>query len=1417
MPRTGSGKHTPVLYPHPESGEIESSTDAPSPRPDMSRQTSPSSSSITPSTSRSNRTKPRSGNPYYTTSFASPSTSSTTSSIIGNVARPPDAPKRAAVVFSTFQRKYRPDPSEGADRQDPDANYFQRGLEQLNDPGDSDDDTVPKPSALAVSNGLLIPGSDMTSPDIESLSQAERERLEWQTMLASVLDGEVFRSEKTRIVRALETVEARSNTRHDIWLGIRAWLRGRSDSEELARLEDRRNRVVTAIYEEIMSFRVQAEMDQETGKSSYPAEEQVHDVLDRWDVACSLYTSFKAMQDDKPETASPELMDRLDALISWNKLQMSLQQQISALQKWTGSESLDVTKPNEPVEVSVVGENKESSERTGSTTFLERVLKEDSLQRTFEKDALVSIHVLIESARRVVTTRSEMFEELNLPSLENQLVQLISFPIKLIEASLHVRLESADRIQNPNSMVLDTMTDDIRLQIGLACTLKREYEALMEEDPDGKWKLPPSIPKGFDRVLLQSLLLFFKLLHWKLKGGAKGIYFKETDVLEAQEDLMDEVSMTVQGGSAVIAEQLCGLTNRLLHRIINYFETQVQVPVIRSRSRAGSTGTKNWRDAGKNSNEEETGSSDVVVWLSKVLESVRLRYRKLQRYARSLMQRFSNAAEYSLEGVNTELLITRLVATEHFMVLSDFYAEQGIYIVASPNLRAHPPLINEMLIKAYNVNRPVMDTASLATETISGDSAVEDLEDYGYILLLTPGEAFVWQGLVMVLQLTRVDLALEPLRIRLVADGPQNRFVSAKAQFTSCLTDDFSEASDVENDDSLGLAEAQADKVNLDPVMLHCLMEQLAHLPNVNRELRRITRATNKLAEIIVASVHNISDSLRGSEGYQELLENWFSFASDHGQHAQKHMEATVSPHFSRMMTKLAISWVAFICDDCDPTDRKTFRWAVNALEFAMLRTHGTNILHLPDDEFALLRQKVASCMTLLIGHFDILGARSSFEAKKEQERLAEIRRMDEFIGRSRGVNGGSSLPNSPITETEIENQSLRLRWEEPLKKVRELDAKRYEIDSQHRAVGRVVDEDKLEDKSLLFLASSTSNISIRWQQGRHIGSGAFGSVYLAVNLDTGGLMAAKEIKFQDMSNLTSFYQQIKDELSVMEMLQHPNIVEYYGIEVHRDKIFIFEEYCKGGSLASLLELGRIEDETVLQFYTIQMLEGLAYLHLRNVVHRDIKPDNILLDHNDTIKFVDFGAAKILAKGQHKSISRPSTSAPPPPWLDPGKRGINNSLTGTPMYMSPEVIKNDRRGAQGAMDIWSLGCVVLECATGRKAWSHLDNEWAILYQIGQADRGPQLPSTSELSPPGISFIKACLTLDPMRRPTAETLLEHPWIQSFRVQFQEIEQSIEGGPRPSTPTGGNPQATAQQGDIVEELETDDLMTNPIIRS
>ena len=113
------------------------------------------------------------------------------------------------------------------------------------------------------------------------------------------------------------------------------------------------------------------------------------------------------------------------------------------------------------------------------------------------------------------------------------------------------------------------------------------------------------------------------------------------------------------------------------------------------------------------------------------------------------------------------------------------------------------------------------------------------------------------------------------------------------------------------------------------------------------------------------------------------------------------------------------------------------------------------------------------------------------------------------------------------------------------------------------------------------------------------------------------------------------------------------------------------------------------------------------------------------------IKYVDFGAAKIIAKNHRtmqrtRRISEPSAPASSAEHAaeagagagaatpGSGQFGMNNSLTGTPMYMSPEVIRNNKRGRHGAMDIWSLGCVVLECATGRKPWSNLDNEWSVI-------------------------------------------------------------------------------------------------------
>jgi len=215
-------------------------------------------------------------------------------------------------------------------------------------------------------------------------------------------------------------------------------------------------------------------------------------------------------------------------------------------------------------------------------------------------------------------------------------------------------------------------------------------------------------------------------------------------------------------------------------------------------------------------------------------------------------------------------------------------------------------------------------------------------------------------------------------------------------------------------------------------------------------------------------------------------------------------------------------------------------------------------------------------------------------------------------------------------------------------------------------------------------------------------------------------------------------------------------------------------EYCDGGSVAGLLEHGRIEDETVIMVYALQMLEGLGFLHERGVVHRDIKPENILLDHEGVIKFVDFGAAKVIAR-QGKTLAAEHAAT---------KQGRQNSMQGTPMYMSPEVIRGQTAGRLGAADIWSLGCVILEMATGRRPWASLDNEWAIMYNIAQGNP-PQLPTKDQLSEAGIDFLKKCFQRDPSKRASAAELLQHDWIMTLRNQL-----SLEPSPVTTSDSSSN---------------------------
>ena len=834
-------------------------------------------------------------------------------------------------------------------------------------------------------------------------------------------------------------------------------------------------------------------------------------------------------------------------------------------------------------------------------------------------------------------------------------------------------------------------------------------------------------------------------------------------------------------------------------------------------------------------------------------------------------------------GMDLGDFLQTLINAGFFLVYTWTLEESGVYLIADPALHDKPELIQELLGKCLrriqpheeedartmeanaNAMQDPFDHEAFASTEYQRQRAPSDVDEdvsgddsCNYLLLLSPREAFFWTGNIMQLPLPHLDIHMQDSRLRLVADGPKGRLQMCKDHLYSIFANRAS-ASSAQGKSQDGQATSANEgqeagspgsNANRASFPLETITEHMAHISSLQKELRMINKGVYMLSDAIIRAVPQLRRNLRnrrfnqtsppssakqaaeivhpgdvwqGGKGgdCDELIQNCFSMASEQGMRSLPFIEsARLRREMTFAIAKLSIDWVAFICDDCVPTDRRTFKWAVAALENAWNVTRAENIFHLNEADFGLMRSKVASCMALLISHFDIMGARSSAaKAREEQERLenerlerakAEIE-GDEEARRKAGKLAEASAPSVVAKLIATEGiEETHQRWNS---KMQEWEEARQAIESEQRLIGRVLDQTRVEDRGLQSLAQSSSRIQIRWQQGRFIGAGTFGTVYSALNLDSGDLMAVKEIRFQDIASHPTFFEQIKDEMNVMEMLSHPNIVQYFGVEVHRDKVYIFEEFCQGGSLAHLLEHGRIEDEAVIQIYTLQMLDGLVYLHSKDIVHRDIKPDSeysrvlqsahltltplhssplpdILLDHLGVIKFVDFGAAKILAKNS-KTIQRSrrpgGAAAIAIPGPDGKAFGGVQSLQGTPMYMSPEVIKGESRGRRGAMDVWSVGCVVLEFATGRRPWSQLDNEWAIMFHIGMAQQHPPLPEPGQLSDLGIDFIRQCLILDPYERPSAAEMREHPWIQNL---LTELAQSNEDGMLAMNPTDGS---------------------------
>jgi serine/threonine protein kinase len=260
---------------------------------------------------------------------------------------------------------------------------------------------------------------------------------------------------------------------------------------------------------------------------------------------------------------------------------------------------------------------------------------------------------------------------------------------------------------------------------------------------------------------------------------------------------------------------------------------------------------------------------------------------------------------------------------------------------------------------------------------------------------------------------------------------------------------------------------------------------------------------------------------------------------------------------------------------------------------------------------------------------------------------------------------------------------------------------------------------------------------------GEAIGKGSCSVVRKALHRPTGTVVALKVINVFDSAHR----HQLVEEVKSLSRTDCPAIVKFYGAFLREGSISIVLEFLDGGSLANVLEQVGPVPESVLANITYQVLWGLCYLKHEHRIHRDIKPQNILINSRGQVKLTDFGISKELI-----------TSV-----------AMGKTFVGSFGYMAPERLQN--RPHTYASDIWGLGIVLYEMAVGRSPFSDDRSRAETYIDIVQSVVHEPVPGLPEVSPSGRPFsdtfrrfVSSCLDKNPENRFTPEALLTKPWLQ-----------------------------------------------------
>ncbi|XP_053452059.1 cyclin-dependent kinase-like 1 isoform X3 [Nycticebus coucang] len=289
-----------------------------------------------------------------------------------------------------------------------------------------------------------------------------------------------------------------------------------------------------------------------------------------------------------------------------------------------------------------------------------------------------------------------------------------------------------------------------------------------------------------------------------------------------------------------------------------------------------------------------------------------------------------------------------------------------------------------------------------------------------------------------------------------------------------------------------------------------------------------------------------------------------------------------------------------------------------------------------------------------------------------------------------------------------------------------------------------------------------------KYEKIRKIGEGSYGDVFKCRNRDTGQIVAIK--RFLESEDDPVIKKIAHREIRMLKRLKHPNLVTLLEVFRRKRRLHLVFEYCDRTVLHELDRYQQGVPEHLVKSITWQTLQAVNFCHKHNCIHRDVKPENILITKHSVIKLCDFGFARLLT----------------------GPSDCYTDYVATRWYRSPELLVGDTQYGP-PVDVWAIGCVFAELLSGAPLWpgkSDVDQLYLIRKTLGdliprhqqvfstnQYFSGVKIPDPEDMEPlelkfpnfsyPALGLLKSCLHMDPAERLACEQLLKHPYFDSIR--------------------------------------------------